>query len=108
MLEYAYLKSARVLYDAVLELEFEDGTVANVDFSYFPPREGVFKRLDDPAYLKDFSVDHGVLSWGAGELDIAPETLYAHATGRPYPHWMRVEDTALEVHEDPPETAGRE
>jgi hypothetical protein len=37
----------------------------------------------------------GTLSW-YGEVDIAPETLYAEATGRSLPDWMRPdEDLAL-------------
>jgi len=34
----------------------------------------------------------GVLTWG-DEIDIAPETVYAEATGTPLPGWMNSQDT---------------
>jgi hypothetical protein len=35
----------------------------------------------------------GVLTW-ADEIDIAPETLYAEATGSPMPEWMDSQEVA--------------
>ena len=40
-------------------------------------------------FFRKFSVNEelGVLTW-ENEVDIAPETLYAEATGEPLPQWM--------------------
>jgi hypothetical protein len=72
-----------------LELEFDDGARGVVDFSEFLHRGGVFERLRAPESFKRFQVDPelGVVTWG-GEVDVAPETLYAKATGTPLPEWM--------------------
>jgi hypothetical protein len=50
---------------------------------------GVFKRFRDLTFFREFRVDEeiGTLTW-SGEIDIAPETLYAEATGAPLPDWM--------------------
>ena len=40
-------------------------------------------------YFKQVYVDCGVLTW-QGEVDIAPETVYSMATGKPLPEWMEV------------------
>ena len=50
---------------------------------------GVFKRFRDLTFFREFRVDEelGTLTWG-DEIDIAPETLYAAATGTPLPDWM--------------------
>jgi hypothetical protein len=89
--------SARYLDGYRVELEFDDGTRGVVDLGRFAGRGGVFARFSDLAYFRGFSVDPelGTLTW-YGEVDIAPETLYAEATGRSLPDWMRPdEDRAL-------------
>lgn len=75
--------SARHIKDYELELEFEDGSKGVVDFSEYRRRGGVFAKFNDPAYFKSFTIDKelGVISW-AGGVDIAPESLYAKATGK--------------------------
>ena len=42
-----------------------------------------FKPLEDANAFKAVSVDHGVVTWLDGELDIAPETLYQQSTAYP-------------------------
>jgi hypothetical protein len=51
--------------------------------------KGVFKRFRDLTFFREFIVDDelGTLTWG-DEIDLAPETLYAEATGAPLPDWM--------------------
>jgi hypothetical protein len=73
-----------------IEIEFDDGARGIVDFSRYLTRGGVFERFKDIDFFRNFHVDSeiGVLSWG-GEVDIAPETLYAEATGRGLPEWMQ-------------------
>ena len=54
--------------------------------------KGVFKRFRDLTFFREFRVNEelGTLTWG-DEIDIAPETLYAEATGAPLPDWMTKE-----------------
>ncbi len=72
-----------------IELVFDDGARGVVDFSEYLDSGGVFERLRDPEFFKSFEVDPdlGVVTWG-GEVDVAPETLYAAATGGSLPDWM--------------------
>ncbi len=81
--------------DYRIELEFDDGENGVVDFSKYMQRGGVFERFKDISFFRNFSVnaEFGTLTWG-GELDIAPETLYAEATGRGLPPWTEGESAA--------------
>ncbi|MEW6350591.1 MAG: DUF2442 domain-containing protein [Thermodesulfobacteriota bacterium] len=76
-----------------IELEFDDGARGTVDFSKYLRKGGVFERFNDPEFFRNFSVNEelGTLTWG-DEVDVAPETLYAEATGRGLPSWMEPED----------------
>ncbi len=76
-----------------IELEFDDGARGIVDFSEYLSRGGVFERFRDIEFFRDFSVSEelGVITWG-DEVDIAPETLYAEATGAARPSWMGTEE----------------
>ena len=44
-------------------------------------------------FFREFRVDPelGTLTW-ADEINVAPETLYAQATGSPLPDWMIPEE----------------
>ena len=72
-----------------IEVVFDDGRRGIVDLSKYAERGGVFERFRDMEFFRDFKINEelGVLTWGE-ELDIAPETLYAEATGEPLPGWM--------------------
>ena len=76
-----------------IEVVFDDGKRGIVDFSGYAQRGGVFARFRDKAFFRDFHIndEFGVLAWG-DDLDLAPETLYAEATGEPLPEWMEVQD----------------
>jgi len=73
-----------------IEITFEDGISGTVDFAKFLHHGGVFEKFQDMEYFKNFTINRelGVLTWGDDEMDIAPETLYAEATGSPLPDWM--------------------
>ncbi len=75
-----------------IELTFDDGARGVVDFTPYLQRGGVFKRFRDIAFFREFRVDAelGTLTW-QDEIDVAPETLYARATGSPLPDWMTTE-----------------
>lgn len=88
-----------------IELEFEDGQKGVVDFSRYVDRGGVFERFKDLEFFRRFSVEaeFGTLTWG-DEVDIAPETLYAEATGTAFPPWMDPEGSPTankRLHPDP-------
>jgi hypothetical protein len=67
-----------------IALEFDDGARGLVDFSKYAERGGVFERFKDIEFFRNFSVNDelGTITWGK-DVDIAPETLYAAATGVP-------------------------
>jgi hypothetical protein len=75
-----------------IELEFDDGKRGAVDFSKYLEEGGVFERFKDLDFFRSFSINTelGTLTWG-DEIDIAPETLYAQATGSGLPEWMEEE-----------------
>jgi hypothetical protein len=70
-------------------LVFDDGKKGIVDFYKFLDKGGVFEKLRNLEYFKNFSVstELGVLTW-YGEVDIAPEVLYYEATGAALPEWV--------------------
>jgi hypothetical protein len=72
-----------------IEIEFDDGSKGVMDFSGYLSRGGVFQRFNDIEFFRGFEINRelGVLTW-RNEIDIAPETLYAEATGSPLPEWM--------------------
>ena len=65
MMLVTFASGERRLYDATQLLEYP-----------------AFQPLKDKAIFKATSVDHGVVTWMDGEIDIAPETMYA--TSFPY------------------------
>ena len=85
--------SATYKGDYRIELIFDNGEHGVVDFSPYLQRGGVFKRFRDLSFFRAFQVDPelGTLTW-ADEIDIAPETLYAQATGSRLPDWMSLEE----------------
>ncbi len=80
-----------------IEVVFDDGRGGVVDFSEYAERGGVFERFRDIEFFRNFRVNEelGILTWG-DDVDIAPETLYAEATGEPLPEWMIVEEPSAD------------
>jgi Domain of unknown function (DUF4160)/Protein of unknown function (DUF2442) len=68
-----------VLSDQMLRLTFADGVVGDVTFDR-AHWKGVLTPLADPEFFKQVYVDpeSGTITW-PGELDLAPEPLYAEA-----------------------------
>jgi hypothetical protein len=75
--------NAEYISDYKIKIEFEDGSKGEADLSEYPEENTVFKSFFDINFFKDFTIQDGTLIWGNGELDIAPETLYTMATGKP-------------------------
>lgn len=65
--------------DYGLMLFFDDGSIRDFDGKKLLDSE-LFAPLRDPAVFRDFTIDHGVLTWLDGELDVAPEYLYKEST----------------------------
>ncbi len=65
MMLVTFVSGERRLYDATQLLQYP-----------------AFQPLKDEAVFRTASVDHGVVTWLDGEIDIAPETMYV--TSFPY------------------------
>jgi hypothetical protein len=72
-----------------IEVHFDDGMHGIVDFEKFIDQGGVYDRLRDVNFFRQFQINEelGVLTWD-GKIDMAPETLYSEATNTPLPDWM--------------------
>ncbi len=87
---YFDVTEAQYISDYKIRVCFEDGSTGTADMSSYPNEENVFRAFLDMEYFRDFRIEHGTVIWGNGELDIAPETLYAIATGNPVTyHYMK-------------------
>ncbi len=69
-----------------IAVRFADGTSGTVDVSglVFGSRAGVFAQLRDPVLFAAVGIDHGAVTW-PGELDLAPDAMYAEI--RAHGHW---------------------
>jgi len=77
--------SARHCTDYRVDVEFSDGTRAELDFAHrIVGRGGVFTPLEDVDFFSRLAVDAeaGTLVWPNG-VDFCPDVLYAEAIGRP-------------------------
>jgi hypothetical protein len=65
-----------------VEVTFDDGKKGTVDFAKYLRRGGVFEQFKDTDFFRSFTINKelGTLTW-QNEIDIAPEALYAEATG---------------------------
>jgi hypothetical protein len=63
--------------DYQIEVVFNDGLVATVDFARWLDGP-VFEPLKKPEYFRRFFIDGGTIAWPNG-ADIAPEALYEEA-----------------------------
>ena len=86
---YSYITNFKYTEGYKLEVTFESGEKGTVDLKGFVRKSGVFSRFSDISYFKKVFVhkELGVLCW-PGDVDIAPETIYSMATGKPLPDWM--------------------
>jgi len=62
---------------------FRDGKSGIVDLQSRIELGGVFSAIADVEAFRQFTIDSDwhVLSWQGGRIDLAPETVYAEATG---------------------------
>ncbi len=74
--------SVKYIRDYTLEVEFETGEKGTIDLSDIE-KKGIFSRFKDLDYFRSVYIHEDVLTWPPGDLDIAPETIYSMATGKP-------------------------
>lgn len=72
------VNSARVTGDGCMLITFSTGETRLFDSTELLDIP-VYESLADESVLRSFSIDHGVLTWVDGEIDIAPEALYARS-----------------------------
>lgn len=77
------VSEAKYLDGYRIELRFEDGSGGIADLSGYPDEGNVFRGFLDKDYFRNFRIEFGTLVWGDGDVDVAPETLYTLATGKP-------------------------
>ena len=65
------------LQDRIFLLQFNNGDTRLFDVSELTAP--VFSPLKDESVLKNYHLDHGVLTWMNGTIDCAPEYMYAHS-----------------------------
>ena len=77
------VKEATVLRGSMLLITFFIGEQRLFDATLLTG--SAFEPLKDEKTLADFTIFHGVMTWMNGEVDIAPETMYADS----YPYTSR-------------------
>jgi hypothetical protein len=78
MKDLQLVTSARYIADYTLELTFNDGLQAEIDFLPWIEKFEFFKPLADVDYFRNFLLDGCTVVWENG-ADVAPETLYQTA-----------------------------
>ena len=91
-MQYSYIKEAGYIDSYKFRCLFEDGKEGILDLTEYMSRGGVFEKIKNEDYAKKISLVDGILTWGNGELDIAPETVYHIVTKSPLPKWMEGND----------------
>lgn len=69
------VSSARYVGNGIFLVMFSTGETRLFDSTCLLDAPA-FEPLADEALLSNFEVDHGVLTWCGGDIDIAPEALY--------------------------------
>lgn len=76
------VQDARIVDDLYMLVTFDTGETRILDAADLVQFEA-FAPLADQEIFSRYSIDHGVLTWLDGDIDIAPEGLYrrTHALG---------------------------
>lgn len=69
--------ACRALEHPRLRIRFDTGEIRDTDLSPLLALPA-FAALADKHSFQSFSLDHGIVSWLDGDLDIAPEWLFDH------------------------------
>lgn len=76
------VKEAKPLQGGMLLVTFENGEKRLFDTTKL--QGSAFEPLKQDEVFKKISIFHGIITWMDGEIDIAPETVYADS----YPYEM--------------------
>lgn len=68
------IESVKVLPDRMMIVTFSSGESRLFDTTTLSGP--AFRPLEDPAVFNNPVIDHGVITWMDGEIDIAPESVY--------------------------------
>jgi hypothetical protein len=68
---------AKVTGDMMMLITFSSGEKRVFDAQVFTGE--VFEPLKDKNVFSDFKISHGVVTWMNGEIDCAPEYMYANS-----------------------------
>ena len=77
------VKKATMLRGGMILITFSTGEQRLFDTTLLTG--SAFEPLKDEKILSEFTIFHGVMTWMNGEIDIAPETMYADS----YPYTAR-------------------
>lgn len=69
------VKEAKALRGGMLLVTFTTGEKRLYDTTLL--KGTAFEALKDEKIFRNISIFHGVITWNNGEIDIAPETVYA-------------------------------
>ncbi len=72
---YWDVKSVQLTGPLSFNVQFEDGLTGKVQFET-SHLTGVFESLKDPLVFQKIGIEGGAVTW-PGELDLAPDTMYA-------------------------------
>lgn len=73
-----HVSAVKPLDDLMMLVTFASGERRLYDATQLL-RYPAFQPLRDEAIFKAASIDHGVVTWLDGDIDIAPETMYANS-----------------------------
>lgn len=73
------VRSARVTADHIMLVTFSTGETRLCDFAEMFSDVPAFEPLRDEQAFEKFTIDHGVLTWMDGDIDISPTYLYDHS-----------------------------
>lgn len=69
----------KILQDGMLLVEFSTGETRLFDVTSLLDKGPVFAPLSEESVRQTAKVTHGFVSWLDGQIDLAPETLYAES-----------------------------
>ena len=72
------VQAVKPLDDMMMIVTFESGEKRLYDATQLLAYPA-FQRLKDDEIFKNAKVEYGVVTWDDGEIDIAPETMYANS-----------------------------
>ncbi len=73
------VRSARITADYIMLVTFSTGETRLCDFTEMFSDVPAFDPLRDEQVFEHFTIDHGVLTWMDGNIDISPTYLYDHS-----------------------------